>query len=387
MSGVGAAATQQHQQFLSDYHAHVVETINPLRLRLRSLLAEWRTPTYWEAYRKPPQPTPTPVLWTQVRVKRAEAVVDKIARNPHQFPAGLSMASVSEMGDLLAGRVVVAFLPHLGLVDQELRSHRDLELWATKTPRAHLRPDTADLSGISLSSFDAQAKPWGSAALVYWLCFSGNGEPECAFELQVVTLLENAWGEVQRQLGYRTQKGTSQDVRSRFEEVGADLSDLEVRLAALHHELADHQNRARREASPADPLNAENLPGLLTDVGLPAAQTELEGMLKVLASRGVRTVSDLRARATPETISMIRATYLEEAGWAPTTFEVVATVAMLDDPPSRAETARATRLSIAYAETWDATVRQSVTPRDEQTSSVSPRRTPSVLDRLRRGDS
>jgi ppGpp synthetase/RelA/SpoT-type nucleotidyltranferase len=285
-------------------------------------------------------------------------VVDKILRNPAQYPAGLSVKSLNQMGDLLNGRVVVSFMPHLMLVDRELKSRSDLTLWGRKKPRAYLRSDDAAQTSIDLKRFEHVPKQWGAAALIYWLSFTDDVSERVPFELQVVTLLDDAWGKIQRQMGHRAHSEIKGNTQHHFNEIGALVSELDSRLTNLYDELTEYQ-REGISSQEDSPLNAENLPRLLSQVNIECAQIELEGMLKVLASRGVVTVRDLHGRATPETVAKIRSTYVNEAGWPPSSFELVATLAMLGPHPEAGDVTAAARLNMEYLEAWDETQRES----------------------------
>lgn len=217
-----------------------------------------------------------------------------------------------------------------------------------------------------LDEFEQVPKQWGSLALIYWLQFVDEEDQRShPFELQVVTLLDDAWGDIQRQLGHRgPDRPPSASAQEKLSELGAQISELDGRLAALYSELADQQLRGHSGAD-EDPLNAENLPRLLNAIGIECAQAELEGMLKVLASRGIKSIGDMRARANTEVVAEIHEIYVEEARWRPSSFELVATLAMLGPKPDRKEIAAAARLNIEYLEAWDETMRENQTPRDD----------------------
>jgi ppGpp synthetase/RelA/SpoT-type nucleotidyltranferase len=384
MSQTTPETADEQRRFIHDYGQFLRSELDNQRRRLLGLLREWRSSAYWTDYREAPLPSPTPVLRTNVRMKRPEAVVDRILRSPAEFPDGLSMQSVRKMSDLLGARIVVPFLGHMILVDTELESRADIVTVAGREPRAYLRTDDPMRSSERLSSFEQIPKQWGSPALIYWLQFLDDEDKRShPFELQVVTLLDDAWGDIQRQLGHRAQdRPPSASAQEKLSDLGAQVSELDERLAALYRELADQQRRSEPGAD-EDPLSAENLPRLLNAVGIECAQAELEGMLKVLASRGVDSIGDMKARANAEVVAEIRDIYVGEAGWAPSSFELVATLAMLGPNPRRKEVAAAARLNIEYLEAWDETMRESQTPRDDWRVFLPRRSTSSRI--LRRG--
>lgn len=367
MSQTTPETADDQRRFIRAYGHFLRSELTHPRRRLLGLLREWRSPSYWAGYREAPQPSPTPVLRTNVRLKRPEAVVDRILRNPGEYPASLSMQSLREMGDLLGARIVVPFLGHMMLVDAELGSRDDIVKVKDRLPRAYLRGDDPMRTSGRLDEFEQVPKQWGSLALIYWLQFvDDEGERSHPFELQVVTLLDDAWGDIQRQLGQRgPDRPPLASAQEKLSELGAQISELDGRLASLYSELADQQRRSHSGAD-EDPLNAENLPRLLNAIGIECAQAELEGMLKVLASRGIKSIGDMRARAKDaEVVAEISEIYVGEARWRPSSFELVATLAMLSPKPDRKEIAAAARLNIEYLEVWDETLRESQTPRDD----------------------
>jgi ppGpp synthetase/RelA/SpoT-type nucleotidyltranferase len=384
MSQTTPETADLQRRLIREYGQFLLTELDHPRRRLLGLLREWRSPAYWSDYREAPQPTPTPVLRTNVRLKRPEAVVDRILRNPAEYPAGLSMDSVHQMADLLGARIVVPFLSHIMLVDAELRSRDDILKVQGRQPRAYVRGDDQTRSSGRLDDFEQVPKQWGSLALIYWLQFADeDGHPSQPFELQVVTLLDDAWGDIQRQLGHRApDRPPSASAQAELSELGAQISQLDDRLAAFYNELADQQLRGG-SGTDDDLLNAENLPRLLNAIGIECAQAELDGMLKVLASRGIDSIGSLRGRADPEVVAQIREIYVGEAGWRPSSFELVATLAMLSPKPDHKEVAAAARLNIEYLEAWDETMRESQTPRDDW-RVFTPRRSASSRI-LRRG--
>jgi len=97
----------------------------------------------------------------------------------------------------------------------------------------------------------------------------------------------------------------------------------------LYEELVRFQRDTARTGVLDDVLlNAENLPAVLGEYHLGCDQREVDGLLKILNSRGADTAGEFRRRATGR-VDTIRDFYRVEAGREPKNFEVVATIAML----------------------------------------------------------
>jgi ppGpp synthetase/RelA/SpoT-type nucleotidyltranferase len=361
---------EQHEAFLAAYHEYVLTVVNPLRLRVRAMIDEWRLQSYWAQYGESGIPIPSPVVSALVRVKRPEAVVDKVLRNPPRFPDGLTLKSVREMGDIVGARIIVPFLSDVALVANEIDQRKDLRRWQAKTPRVYIEARDESLAGLPMGGYERFAPERDTATVVYWLHFESDGEPAQVFQVQIVTLLQEAWSGVQRQLGYH-RKSARPDVQEHFVQMGYRLREWERELATLRRELDQVQRSP--ELGDETPLSAENLPACLAAVGLRPAQHQLEGMLKVLASRGILNVGALRRRATSEVVATIKHTYIEDAAWAPEPFEIVATLAMLDESPTEEDVVQASRLNQQYLEQWVATARESATARDNP-AAFAPRK-------------
>ncbi len=271
--------------------------------------------------------------------------MDKILRRQTDYPDGLEPESLRRMNDLLGTRVIVFFVSQLPLIDRELRNSNDFELSPRDRPVAYLGEHL--YRQLGLSHIDRKEKESGYASLHYTVRL--RQKPDVAhenpyFELQLRTLAEDLWGEIEHILGYKPGKRTSFAVRKQFRIIGRNLEALDEHFNFLFEELARFQEETVFEDT--DPLNAENLPYLLREFGLGCAQGEIHGLLKLLFSRGIATVLDLRAASTPRRIEVIRNSYLQEEGRQPINFEFVANLANLvgvDDESTMVARIRAQR--------------------------------------------
>lgn len=340
------------QQFNVAYDDYVRRVLLPTHNALKRLLKEWIARQYWEKYRDPDArvPAQSPVQRAFPRIKRPESVIDKIRRKPDSFPDGVTIDSVKRMPDAVAGRVVLYFLSGFPLIDREIHNHPNLEIAPHDAPVAYLAAEVA--ARLGLSHLKRVEKHSGYASVHYVLrlrhvpALSG---PSPWFELQVRTLAEDAWGEIEHILGYKPDKRTSFAVKQQFRIIGAILSAIDQHFNFLHEELRRFQQEVQFKES--DLLNAENLPAALADCGISCTQRDIDGALKALTSAGVMTVGRLHAVATPHRRDVINNTYLTEEGRSPTNFEVVAGLAAIaaSTDPHDAEIVRA---NIRLLRTW-----------------------------------
>jgi hypothetical protein len=98
------------------------------------------------------------------------------------------------------------------------------------------------------------------------------------------------------------------------------LIEADQRPNDSHVFLSLELQRFQKEATfdSESPLNAENLPRVLDEFGLVCAQREIDGLLKVLNSRGIPTVGGLRRIASDERIVDI----YRESETEPGTFDI-----------------------------------------------------------------
>jgi len=341
------------KQFLSGYEKYIRELLFPTNNELKQFFHKWRNPEHWVlASRLSRLPSPSPIQRTHTRIKRPESVVDKILRNPSSFPEGLCLDSVKNMKDTLGGRIVVYFLSNLPLIDKELRNSADIEISSANPPIAYLNQDILDR--FKLNHFNKMNKESGYTALHYIVRLrSSKLAPEVRpwFEIQVRTIAEDLWSEIEHVLGYKPNKKTSFAVRKQFQIISSQLTTIDEHFNLLYEELSRFQEEILyRDESP---LNAENLPAVLNELNIGCAQKEIDGLLKMLVSRRINTVGDLRAEATPEKMEIIKTVYTSDEGRQPNNFEIVACIATTRGITENNEMKEVVKSQIDFLKAWE----------------------------------
>lgn len=344
---------ERQRSFLNDYEAYVRDVLEPTRQQMRTFFGLWRRSDYWSKTTQLSRlPSPSPIQRVRIRIKRPESVVDKIARKPVLFPDGVAISSVETMRDAVAGRIIAYFLANLPLIDREVRTNENLEISEAEPPVAYLSADL--VSRLGLSHLRREDKDSGYASIHYILRFRGGDLPRERrpwFELQVRTLAEDLWGEVEHVLGYKPNKRTSFAVRKTFQIISSQLSAIDEHFNLLFEELGRFQGEGA--VGDDDPLNAENLPGVLNEIGAGCAQKEIDGLLKLLNSRGIETVGALRETGTARRIETIRHVYLAQEGRSPRNFEIVASLPAIRELQDDAEIANVIQTQIQFLKAWD----------------------------------
>jgi len=256
------------------------------------------------------------------------------------------------MRDALGIRIIVYFLTHLPLIDFELRNNQLIEISKEEPPIAYLSEDLT--RQLSLSNMERQDKDSGYNSIHYILRLRESNFPIADrpwFELQLRTLTEDTWGEIEHILGYKPDKRTSFAVRKQFQIISKELRAIDEHFNFLYEELYRFQEEVTYKDS--DPLNAENLPPVLNEIGLGCAQQEIDGLLKLLNSRGKNSVGSLLKIATPKNLEIIKSTYRSSEGRPPNNFEIVANLANLDGSEKETDVPEKVNAQIAFLNAWE----------------------------------
>lgn len=335
---------KRFQQTFEDYRAKVLQ---PTRIEIQRALAEWRDRQYWAKYVGPEDPVvPAPLARLAVRVKKIESSEDKILRKRAEFPEGLARSSLERMHDAVAGRAVVYFISQLPMLDAELRSHPGFEHHPEIRAVAYLPAELHERLGIPV---ERREKLSGYASLHYCLRLKRSDVPLSErpwFEFQVRTLAEDVWGEIEHILGYKPDKETTFSVREQFRLLSKHLQAIDEHFDLLSEELR-RQQRELKEIENSDLLNAETLPLALKELRIPCSQRDIDGLLKILASRDVKTVGDLRGLVEVNALHTIRTTWRTETREDATNFDIIGTLVSAPEAKDTAGWAKATKVQIA----------------------------------------
>jgi ppGpp synthetase/RelA/SpoT-type nucleotidyltranferase len=254
------------------------------------------------------------------------------------------------MRDLLGGRVITYFPTHIKMVDAEIRSQSHFEVSRQIKPRSYIPAETMIRIGLQPRHFAMKGmKPSGYASLHYTVRIKGPDQPSRWFELQVRTMLEEVWGEVEHQLGYKPEKMTEFSVARQFRVISHYLNAVDDHFDFLYDRLTFLQQRAQPEEE--DRLNNENFPSVLDRIETMCEQDEIDALLDILEARGITTVAAFNRRATTEAVEWMRAGYASAGkGSAPPAFLSVSTLALLPEGPSKKDVDQALRFNIAAAD-------------------------------------
>jgi ppGpp synthetase/RelA/SpoT-type nucleotidyltranferase len=161
---------------------------------------------------------PSPIHTTSARAKRPSSLRSKCRRKGYLNPA-------VQVTDLLAVRVIVYFKDHVDIVAARLRSKLQISEAKSRDTRRDLAENEFGYRSLHLIarllSLEAAKRP---ALARRW------------FEIQVRSILDHAWSEIEHETIYKSGIRYSSDVRRRFKAVAASLEVLEDAFAGLTSE-------------------------------------------------------------------------------------------------------------------------------------------------------
>jgi putative GTP pyrophosphokinase len=150
---------------------------------------------------------------------------------------------------------------------------------------------------------------------VHYVCGLGDarvpGVPDAArFEIQIRTLLQHAWAEIEHDLGYKSQDAVPLDVRRRFSRIAGLLEMADQEFSTVRRELQAYATRLR-ERGDATSLDRLSLDWLLDQPPLRALDEQIAAqlgrplsaeaffpdyLLRMLHLAGVERVTDVLSR-------------------------------------------------------------------------------------------
>jgi putative GTP pyrophosphokinase len=339
----GHAADARQSAFLSVYRRYVDDVINPAEMQLKAMFDSWATPDHWIGFGDgEPLFSPSPIQSWATRPKRPESVLDKLTAKTASYPDGLSVRSLDTMHDLLGGRVVVYFKSDLALLDRAIRSDPRIELCIDDPPVAYLPRSLVQRLGLPFPDDFVTERASGYTSLHYVARFT---EPLARkapwFEIQVRTLAQHVWAEVEHLLGYKPEGHVPYYVERQLTLLANLTSIVDDEFELVRDEL-DSIVRNGDDIADDDVLDSATLPALIQEVGLRVSRNWVATLVSALASRGVTSAGKfrrlLKARSSASSTTTARSlrelvsdVYHDTLGRAPRDREVVTSLSNLAD--------------------------------------------------------
>jgi putative GTP pyrophosphokinase len=364
-------STKELQNFLEEYEKYIDTVLKPAHEEIRTQFGQWLDPIYWSSIIKGKGSYPLPIRALYTRIKRPERVVDKILHKSDEYPKGLSPESFFKMHDTIGVRVIVFFLSQLPYIDRELRTSKSIEISEKLVPEAYWNEDQLKLYG--LSHLERKEKESGYSSIHYVLRLTNSSIPLEAlpwFELQVRTLAQELWCEMEHILAYKSEKRTNFSAKRRFQILNREISAVDEHFNLLYEELVQNQEKVKYHDK--DLLSAENLPSVFNEINIKCAQQDFNSILALLQSRSVNTVGDLLKLASPKRLETINNTYISKIGRPPDSFELIASLGALQRVKDRKNEAAFVTSQIEYSKSWNKIRKDFMTNNDTNSKPSKP---------------
>ena len=240
------------------------------------------------------------------RIKTAESIRGKLERKPDKYP------SITELRDILGFRVICYF-------QEDIDDIADRIAGAFRIDRKR-STDKREL--IDATSF-------GYLSLHYIIALPDDeGFPENLsdlwFEVQIRTILQHTWAEIEHDLGYKSEFGVPRAIRRSFSRAASLLetadnlfTDIKRRLAEYKQEVVSSIENDEAAGLYLDAITiteftsrSKKYLGLLGEIaaitGANISEANPEGQLPQLAFLGVHTLGDLVAMIDREHDTALR---------------------------------------------------------------------------------
>jgi len=323
--------------FLKKYSEYETSILKPTLNEIQVCLKEMGKPEFWNKYMTGKGvATPSPIRQIMSRIKQPDKVVEKINRKPEVFSDKLSYDSLKKMHDTIGLRIIVYFSSQLSLIDRELRNSKFFEIDKIYPPKAYFEPEK--LMRLGLSHIDDAQKESGYTSIHYKVRLKESSvhiTERPVFEIQVRTLAQELWCELEHVLSYKPETRPNFSAKRRFQILSRDVSVIDEHFNLLYEELIHNQEIVKYKDD--DILTFENTPKVLSAIGIQCALIELNPILKTLFSREIKTVGQFLKIVTPLRLTTIRNNYISITGHAPNNIELLSTLSILSDLESKEE--------------------------------------------------
>jgi len=321
--------------FLKEYSKYENNILIPSLKEITDYLEEMAKPEFWSKYKTGKSTaTPSPIKQITHRIKHPDKVVEKIFRKPEIFTHQLSPNSLKKMHDAIGVRIIVYFSSQLSLIDRELRNSIFFQIDENFPPKAYFEPEK--LIRLGLSHIDNKQKESGYTSIHYMVRLQESSVPlneRPVFEIQVRTLAQELWCELEHVLSYKPEMRPNFSAKRRFQILSRDVSVIDENFNLLYEELIHNQKTIQYKDT--DILTFENTPKVLSAIGIQCALTELNPILKTLFSREIKTVGEFLKLVTPLRLTTIRNNYIAITGHAPNNIELISTLSKLSNIESK----------------------------------------------------
>jgi len=173
-----------------------------------------------------------------LRVKHRDSVAAKLVRPDRTY------GSLWELTDLVGLRVITYFEDGVDRVGRLLEAHLPVDFHHSVDKR---KPSSDDRFGYRSLHYVCRLAP------------DAHAQHELRYEIQVRTLLEHAWAEIEHDLGYKSRDSVPAAARRRLNRLAGLLELADQEFVAIRRELADYATTLPARIASADEVALDRL--------------------------------------------------------------------------------------------------------------------------------
>lgn len=159
------------------------------------------------------------------RLKRAESLADKLRRKPGRY------RTLEDVTDLVAVRVITYFESDVAAVSRLLEAHHEVN-WEHSVDKSMMHdPDRFGYMGVHyVVKVPHQVEQFTPHVT----------EPPQHYEVQIRSILQHAWAEIEHDLGYKNREAVPREVQRRFYRLAGLLEMADEEFMALDRLSRDY---------------------------------------------------------------------------------------------------------------------------------------------------
>lgn len=211
------------------------------------------------------------------RAKSVESLAEKITRPDKSY------ATIEEITDLAGVRITTYFADDVDRVAEVLRAEFSIDPDASVDKRQYADPDRF---GYRSLHYVISLGP-NRAALAEYAKFAGL---KC--EIQLRSILQHAWAEIEHDLGYKSAAGVPAELRRKFARIASLLELADDEFSSIRTALSQYEKSVPEKIRSAPQTVDLDLPSFRALYTLPSAVTSLDDA--VAAAGNLQLTSKLR---------------------------------------------------------------------------------------------
>lgn len=184
------------------------------------------------------------------RLKTRDSVAEKIRRKEGKY------STISDITDIVGVRIITYYSDDVDKISKIIEREFDVDKENSIDKRAALEPDRFGYCSVHYVVMMSPAR----LALCEYHAFEG-----IKFEIQIRSVLQHAWAEIEHDIGYKSQIAIPSEMRRSFSRIAGLLEIADKEFNQIRQDLARYKEEAESQISEENFLDHE-LDGVILEV-------------------------------------------------------------------------------------------------------------------------